>query len=81
MRSCSATCGLPAASKPAPSGRTSSPSLPTNPRYRAMLGQSGSTALDLFWDRLEEEEREIRNKRYVALDVLEASALVCRAWS
>jgi pre-mRNA-processing factor 40 len=42
-----------------------------DPRYVAMLGQAGSTPLDLFWDMVEEEDRSLRNKRNDALDVLE----------
>jgi pre-mRNA-processing factor 40 len=44
-----------------------------DPRYLTMLGQSGSTPLDLFWDMIEEEERSLKNKRNDALDVLEVS--------
>jgi len=36
-----------------------------------MLGQSGSTPLDLFWDMVEEEERALRIKRNEVYDVLE----------
>ncbi|RFU35943.1 hypothetical protein B7463_g299, partial [Scytalidium lignicola] len=39
-------------------------------RYTAMLGQSGSTPLDLFWDMVEEEERALRSTRSEVLDVL-----------
>jgi pre-mRNA-processing factor 40 len=42
-----------------------------DPRYVAILGQPGSTPLDLFWDMIEEEDRNLRNKRNDALDVLE----------
>jgi len=42
-----------------------------DPRYIAILGQSGSTPLELFWDMIEDEERGLRNKRNDALDVLE----------
>ncbi|KAF2667525.1 hypothetical protein BT63DRAFT_389325 [Microthyrium microscopicum] len=42
-----------------------------DPRYVAMLGQAGSTPLDLFWDVVEEEDRGLRSKRNNALDVLE----------
>ncbi|KAL9086155.1 MAG: hypothetical protein Q9159_004335 [Coniocarpon cinnabarinum] len=42
-----------------------------DPRYDALLGQSGSTPLDLFWDAVEDEEREYRAKRNEALDVLD----------
>ncbi|RMZ84095.1 hypothetical protein DV737_g1358, partial [Chaetothyriales sp. CBS 132003] len=47
------------------------PELESDPRYVAMLGQSGSTPLDLFWDILEEEERGLRAKRNEVYDVLE----------
>lgn len=46
-----------------------------DPRYVAMLGQSGSTPLDLFWDMVEEEDRSLRNNRNDVLDVLEVSLL------
>lgn len=44
-----------------------------DPRYQAILGQSGSTPLDLFWDMLEEEERSLRGPRNDVLDVLDVS--------
>lgn len=44
-------------------------------RYTAMLGQSGSSPLDLFRDALEEEESKFRTLRRRALDVLEVSLL------
>jgi pre-mRNA-processing factor 40 len=44
-----------------------------DPRYVAILGQSGSTPWDLFWDMIEEEDRILRNKKNDALDVLEVS--------
>ncbi|KAL6717897.1 U1 snRNP protein [Lecanora helva] len=40
-------------------------------RYVAMLGQPGSTPLDLFWDMVEEEERALRIIRNDVYDVLE----------
>jgi pre-mRNA-processing factor 40 len=49
------------------------PLIEDDPRYVAMLGQSGSTPLDLFWDMTEEEERLLRTKRNDVLDVLEVS--------
>jgi pre-mRNA-processing factor 40 len=49
------------------------PLIEDDPRYVAMLGQSGSTPLDLFWDMTEEEERILRVKRNDVLDVLEVS--------
>ncbi|KAJ5243129.1 uncharacterized protein N7469_001456 [Penicillium citrinum] len=42
-----------------------------DPRYQAILGQPGSTPLDLFWDMLEEEERSLRGPRNDVLDVLD----------
>jgi pre-mRNA-processing factor 40 len=44
-----------------------------DPRYVAMLGQSGSTPLELFFDEVEIEEERLRSKRYEAMDVLEVS--------
>ena len=49
------------------------PLIEDDPRYVAMLGQSGSTPLDLFWDNVEEEERALRGKRGEVLDVLDVS--------
>lgn len=42
-------------------------------RYTAMLGQPGSSPLDLFWDIVEEEERALRGTRNDVLDVLDVS--------
>ncbi|KAJ4367306.1 U1 snRNP protein [Neocucurbitaria cava] len=42
-----------------------------DPRYVAMIGQKGSSPVDLFWDALEEEEAKFRTLRRYALDVLE----------
>jgi pre-mRNA-processing factor 40 len=47
------------------------PEIEADPRYVAMLGQSGSTPLDLFWDMVEEEERALRGRRNDVYDVLE----------
>jgi pre-mRNA-processing factor 40 len=47
------------------------PLLENDPRYVAMLGQSGSSPVDLFWDALEEETGKFRTLRRYALDVLE----------
>ncbi|KAI1615986.1 hypothetical protein EDD36DRAFT_120171 [Exophiala viscosa] len=47
------------------------PQFEDDPRYVAMLGQAGSTPLDLFWDMLEEEERALRGRRNDVYDVLE----------
>jgi pre-mRNA-processing factor 40 len=49
------------------------PLLEVDERYVAMLGQSGSTPLDLFWDMVEEEERALRTVRNEVLDVLDVS--------
>lgn len=49
------------------------PQIEEDPRYTAMLGQSGSTPLDLFWDIVEEEERALRAPRNDVLDVLDVS--------
>lgn len=49
------------------------PLIAEDDRYQAMLGQSGSTPLDLFWDMVEEEERALRNTRNDVLDVLDVS--------
>ena len=47
------------------------PEFETDERYTAILGQAGSTPLDLFWDILEEEERALRSIRNDVYDVLE----------
>ncbi|PGH15550.1 hypothetical protein AJ79_02332 [Helicocarpus griseus UAMH5409] len=47
------------------------PLIQDDPRYVAMLGQPGSTPLDLFWDVVEEEERALRGPRNDVLDVLD----------
>ncbi|KAF2272560.1 uncharacterized protein EI97DRAFT_504103 [Westerdykella ornata] len=45
------------------------PLIHEDPRYKAMLGQGGSTPLELFWDALEEEEEKFRVHRRAVLDV------------
>ncbi|KAL7276512.1 U1 snRNP protein [Rhizina undulata] len=47
------------------------PLIQDDERYLNMLGQPGSTPLDLFWDTMEEVERDIRIKKNIALDVLD----------
>jgi pre-mRNA-processing factor 40 len=47
------------------------PEISEDSRYVAMLGQPGSTPLDLFWDMVEEEERALRLVRNDVYDVLE----------
>jgi pre-mRNA-processing factor 40 len=49
------------------------PHIEDDPRYQAMLGQSGSTPLDFFWDIVEEHERGLRSKQYDVSDVLDVS--------
>jgi pre-mRNA-processing factor 40 len=51
------------------------PLIHEDPRYRAMLGNSGSSPLDLFWDMVEEEERALRGPRNDVLDVLDVRSL------
>ena len=47
------------------------PELKEDSRYTTILGQHGSTPLDLFWDVVEEEERALRLVRNDVYDVLE----------
>jgi pre-mRNA-processing factor 40 len=42
-------------------------------RYLAMAGLQGSTAMELFWDVLEEEERALRSTRNDVLDIIDVS--------
>ena len=51
------------------------PLIKDDPRYTNMLGQPGSTPLDLFWDKMEELDRDIRLKKNFLLDVIEVSAM------
>jgi pre-mRNA-processing factor 40 len=53
------------------------PEFESDPRYVAMLGQSGSTPLDMFWDVMEEEERALRGRRNDVYDVLDVSFTHC----
>lgn len=52
------------------------PLLENDARYRAMLGQPGSSPMDLFWDIVEEEERSLRLTRNDVLDVLDVSLII-----
>lgn len=52
------------------------PSIREDPRYLGILGHSGSSPLDLFWDVIEEEERSLRGPRNDVLDVLDVSVTV-----
>lgn len=52
------------------------PLIKDDERYQNMLGQSGSTPLDLFWDIVEEMERDIRLKRNTVQDVMEVQYLL-----
>ncbi|KAL4868366.1 hypothetical protein BDV12DRAFT_169876 [Aspergillus spectabilis] len=47
------------------------PVIREDPRYLGILGHSGSSPLDLFWDVIEEEERSLRGPRNDVLDVLD----------
>lgn len=47
------------------------PLVENDPRFTAMLGQNGSSPVDLFWDASEEETGKFRTLRRYALDVLE----------
>lgn len=49
------------------------PIIREDPRYLGILGNSGSSPLDLFWDAIEEEERSLRGPRNDVLDVLDVS--------
>lgn len=49
------------------------PHIENDPRYVSILGQNGSTPLELFWDVIEEEERALRGRRNEVYDVLEVS--------
>lgn len=53
------------------------PLIEDDPRYVAMVGQAGSTPLDMFWDVVEEDERVLRVKRGDVLDVLDVSSIPC----
>ncbi|KAB5580662.1 hypothetical protein GE09DRAFT_1168059 [Coniochaeta sp. 2T2.1] len=45
--------------------------LENDDRYKAMIGQSGSTPMDLFWDVVEDDERALRGTRNDVLDVID----------
>jgi pre-mRNA-processing factor 40 len=47
------------------------PEIESDERYIGMLGQSGSSSLELFWDVVEEEERALRLVRNDVYEVLE----------
>lgn len=49
------------------------PLIKKDPRYQAILGQPGSSPIELFWDMVEEEERALRGPRNDVLDVLDVS--------
>ena len=52
------------------------PVIESDPRYVSLLGQGGSTPLDMFWDGIEEEENALRGRRNDVYDVLEVSPLL-----
>ncbi|KAL2199807.1 hypothetical protein P885DRAFT_29574 [Corynascus similis CBS 632.67] len=47
------------------------PLIEADERYLAMAGRPGSTAMELFWDVVEEEERALRSIRNDVLDVID----------
>jgi pre-mRNA-processing factor 40 len=49
------------------------PLIAIDDRYKAMIGQPGSTPMDLFWDIVEEDERALRGTRNDVLDVIDVS--------
>lgn len=49
------------------------PIIEADERYQAMAGQPGSTAMELFWDAVEEEERALRSTKNDVLDVIDVS--------
>jgi pre-mRNA-processing factor 40 len=49
------------------------PLIENQPAYKNMVGQGGSTPLDLFWDVVEEAENSLRTTRNDVWDVLEVS--------
>jgi pre-mRNA-processing factor 40 len=49
------------------------PVIQSDSRYASMLGQLGSTPIELFWDMVEEEERALRSTRNDVMDVVEVS--------
>lgn len=57
------------------------PMIENDDRYKAMLGQPGSTPMDLFWDVVEEEERALRGTRNDVLDVIDVSDGAASSWT
>jgi pre-mRNA-processing factor 40 len=55
------------------------PLIENDERFRAMAGNSGSSPMDLFWDALEEEERELRGPRNIVLDIIDVRPLSMNA--
>jgi pre-mRNA-processing factor 40 len=49
------------------------PMIQSDSRYTSMLGQPGSSPIELFWDIVEEEERALRSTRNDVVDVIEVS--------
>lgn len=47
------------------------PQIEDDVRYITMIGSTGSSPLDLFWDVVEDEESKLRSKRNLALDILD----------
>lgn len=55
------------------------PLIENDARYKAMIGQNGSTPQELFWDMVEEEERGLRGTRNDVTDVIYVSFLCIEA--
>ncbi|KAI9891840.1 MAG: hypothetical protein M1814_002405 [Vezdaea aestivalis] len=55
------------------------PFISEDQRYLAMLGQSGSTPIDLFWDIVEEEELGLRGRKNEILDILDDKRYIITA--
>lgn len=50
------------------------PQVEKDDRYKAMVGQGGSTPQELFWDLVEDEERALRGTRNDVDDVIDVSS-------
>lgn len=51
------------------------PFIENDARYKAMIGQNGSTPQEMFWDLVEEEERGLRGTRNEVTDVIYVSKI------
>jgi hypothetical protein len=57
------------------------PLIEAEERYQAIAGLPGSTAMELFWDVVEEEERALRSTRNDVLDVIDVSLGPSSLWT